>query len=115
MGISKLGTIFVIGSSQEPSSFSLAKLLKKTISMRKRRKMKKARKVKRRRTIRISIPQKSNPGKMCKSASNNRYNEIFNGCLVACMKKKNCMSHFDTSLVTDHYYKKIRVFFAILQ
>merc|ERR1712158_294948 len=33
---------------------------------------KKARKAKRRRTIRISIPQKSNPGKMRKSASNNR-------------------------------------------
>merc|ERR1712051_522846 len=100
--ISKLGTIFVIGSSQEPSSFSLAKLLKKTISTRKRR------------TIQISTPQKSNPGKMRKSASNNRYNDIFNGCLVACTKKKNCMSHFDTSLVTDHNYKKYE-FFAILQ
>merc|ERR1712051_235781 len=108
--ISKLATIFVIGSSQEPSSFSLAKLLKKTISTRKRRKMKKARKAKRRRTIQISIPQKSNPGKMRKSASNNRYKEIFNGCLVACTKKTNCMSHFDTSLVTDHYYRKIEFF-----
>merc|ERR550534_1089425 len=78
--------------------------------MRKRRKMKKARKAKRRRTIQISIPQKSNPGKMRKSASNNRYNEIFDGCLVACTKKKNCMSHFDTSLVTDHNYKKIEFF-----
>jgi hypothetical protein len=30
--------------------------------------------------------------------------------LLPVRKKKNCMSHFDTSLVTDHYYKKIEFF-----
>merc|ERR1712203_1078387 len=67
--------------------FFTGEALEEATLTRKRRKMKKARKAKRRRTIPISIPQKSNPGKMRKSASNNRYNEIFNGCLVACTKK----------------------------
>merc|ERR1712080_166341 len=82
----KLAITFVIGSFQEPSSFSLVKLLKKT-RRKKKISMKRVKKAKRRKTIPISIRQKSNLGKMRKSASNNRYYEIYCGCLVETNKK----------------------------
>merc|ERR1712203_679371 len=50
-------------------------------------------------------PSKVKPGQNAQECKQQYIQRNFQW-MPCCLYEENCMSHFDTSLVTDHYYKK---------